>query len=166
MFSGLCSEIWAGISDLVSASYATHTVGKQCPDSRRDWISFFFFFLFVCFVGIPWWWHHSWLGGENCGLGGRRPWGELVKLLSLVTMETCNWLLSSKNDQKARVLGVQFKLPKKRASLQTMGNACCVHGCLASDFPCPNADSVLRLKWQVCGKETPCFVLSTKPWRP
>lgn len=62
-------------------------------------------------------------------------------------METCNWLLSSKNDQKACVLeGVQFKLPKKRASLQTTGNACCVHGRLAPDFPWANADSVLRLK--------------------
>lgn len=62
-------------------------------------------------------------------------------------METCNWLLSSKNDQKVCVLeGVQFKLPKKRVSLQTTGNACCVHGHLASDLPRPNVDSVLRLK--------------------
>lgn len=33
-------------------------------------------------------------------------------------METCNWLLSSENDQKACVLeGVQFKLPKEKIFL-------------------------------------------------
>lgn len=64
-------------------------------------------------------------------------------------METCNWLLSSENDQKACVLeGVQFKLPKERVSLQATGDACCVHGCLAwmPDFLWPNTDSVVGLK--------------------
>lgn len=118
------------------------------------------------FIGIPWWWHHSWLGGENCGLGGRRPWGELIKLLGLVTMETCNWLLSSENDQKACVLeGVQLKLPRERASLQTMSNARCVHGRLAwtPDFLWPNRDSVMGLKRLSVGKIHLAFSCQLNP---
>lgn len=106
------------------------------------------------------------MGGENCGLGGRRPWGELIKLLGLVTMETCDWLLSSESDQKACVLeGVQRKLPRERASPQTAGNARCVHGRLAwtPGFLWPNTDSVVGLKQLSVGKKHLAFSCQLNP---
>lgn len=102
---GTCSMGCVVKSELGPLVWCCSHHSTVVPDSRHD---------SLVLIGIPWWWHHSWLGGENCGLGGRRPWGELINLSSLVTMETCNWLLSSKNDQKACVLeGVQSKLPKR-----------------------------------------------------